>query len=158
MIAQDRVLGIKSIENFADFREISGIRFEAEHHIQLLPGFFSAAWRSLQAGAFIQITQNAFEHGIIAGNMRTDKARRIAERHREIFGNHTFLAGIADKGGQVIPDNLSHTGRTERNHLRFIQGDTVLQAINQIAHSAEDSCIFSHGGGHGRCRLLEMAA
>ncbi|MNW68251.1 hypothetical protein D3C74_469720 [compost metagenome] len=77
--------------------------------------------------------------------MRTDEARRIAERNREIFGDYAFLAGIADKGGQVIPDNLSHTGGTECNHLRFVECDTVLQTVNQIAHAAEYGCILGHG-------------
>ncbi len=66
--------------------------------------------------------------------------------------------GVLDKGGQVVADNLGHTGGVDRDHLRLVEGVGVLEPLEQVVLAAEHRAVLGHGVAGRRRRLAIMTA
>ena len=131
---------------------VAEVGFEAGHDVDLAVLAGLLAFHGVQR----EVADDAFEHVVPAGDMRTHERRGVRERCREVLGNVARLLGVADEGVQVVTDDFGHTGRRHGDHVRLVQRLGVLQAVDHVLLAAEHGCVFGHGVGHARDGLAEV--
>jgi hypothetical protein len=87
-----------------------------------------------------------------AGDVAADKAGRIGVNDQFTLGNGALLAGLLDDHGNVITDHFGEAGRVDRDNIRFVDREDIVQGRLQVGESAEDGSAFREGtrGGHDR--------
>ena len=65
-----------------------------------------------------------------------------------------LVAGLGDDLRDVVADGLRQAGRVDGDHVRVVDGEDVLDRLEQVRLAAEDRRAFGERAGGGHDRLL----
>ncbi len=138
-IRENRVGNREFLKNSLILAVVARVGIEARQEVQLPR---AAALNRLPLGKGLE---DRNQHRVIAMDVGPAEGRRVGVTDRQVLGHVALLTRVLDEGGQVVSDHLGHTGGEDRDHLRFVQRDGVLEPLVEVVLPAEHRTVFGHG-------------
>ena len=90
---------------------------------------------------------HALDHVGEAGHVRADVAGRVGMDDVLARGNLAFVAGLGDDLGDVVADGLREAGGMHGDHVGLVDGEDIVDGLQQVGLAAEHRGAFGEGAG-----------
>ncbi len=151
-VRQEAVVDVHFLHHPLNDAEVAQVGLEARHEVDLAVAALDLVRHVVER----EVARDALEHVVPAGHVAADEARGVRVGDRVVLRDMAFLLRVVDEGVEVIADDLGHTGRGDRDHVRLVQRLGVFQAVEHVLLAAENGRVFRHGVGNASDRLLEV--